>query len=71
MDTNVHPRIWGYAREDFIESKQVLMDRSRVLMERGRDALMQDLQQAYADEQAATERPTPAATPVPGPAGSR
>jgi NADH-quinone oxidoreductase subunit I len=57
MDTFVHPRIWGYRREDFIETKEVLMHRSRVLQERGRDALMDDLQQVYRDEQAATERP--------------
>jgi NADH-quinone oxidoreductase subunit I len=47
MDTFVHPRLWGYQREDFIEPKSVLMDRSRVLQERGRDALMDDLQRAY------------------------
>src|SRR5215831_14907118 len=44
MDTYVHPRIWGFARADFVESKQVLMERSRVLESRGRDALMDDLQ---------------------------
>jgi len=54
MDTFVHPRLWGYRREDFIESKDVLMGRSRVLMERGRDALMDDLQRAYRDAEAAT-----------------
>jgi NADH-quinone oxidoreductase subunit I len=54
MDTNVHPRIWGYRREDFIETKAVLMERSRVLEARGRDALMEDLQAAYrAEEEAA------------------
>ena len=62
MDTNVHPRIWGDRREDFIETKEVLMGRSRVLEQRGRNALMDDLQQAYREEQAATERP--AAPPV-------
>lgn len=55
MDTYVHPRIWGYRREDFIESKQVLMGRSKVLAERGRDALMDDLQRDYrAAEEAST-----------------
>jgi NADH-quinone oxidoreductase subunit I len=47
MDTFVHPRIWGYTREDFIETKQVLMQRSHVLAERGHDALMLDQLQAY------------------------
>ena len=47
MDTFVHPRLWGYRREDFIEPKAVLMERSRILEERGRDALMEDMQRAY------------------------
>jgi len=37
------PAHLGYRREDFIETKQVLMERSRVVQERGRDALMEDL----------------------------
>jgi NADH-quinone oxidoreductase subunit I len=53
MDTAVHPRIWGYNREDFIESKQVLMDRSRVLKDQGRDALMNRLQKVYREDEAA------------------
>ncbi len=56
MDTYVHPRIWGYDRRDFIETKQILMERSKVLQERGRDALMTDMQSAYGDaEDASTE----------------
>jgi len=47
MDTYVHPRIHGYRREDFVETKQVLMERSHVLATRGRDALMDDLQSDY------------------------
>jgi NADH-quinone oxidoreductase subunit I len=43
MDTYVHPRSWGYRREDFIETKAVLMARSRVLQTRGRGALLDDL----------------------------
>jgi NADH-quinone oxidoreductase subunit I len=53
MDTYVHPRIWGYRREDFVETKATLMERSRVLVGRGREALMTDLQQAYRDEETA------------------
>jgi NADH-quinone oxidoreductase subunit I len=53
MDTNVHPKIWGYDRVDFIETKQVLMARSRVLTERGRDALMDDMLHEYRDDEAA------------------
>jgi NADH-quinone oxidoreductase subunit I len=51
MDTYVHPRLWGYRREDFIEPKTTLMERSRVLQDRGRDALMDDMQRAYEDGQ--------------------
>jgi NADH-quinone oxidoreductase subunit I len=47
MDTYVHPKIWGYKRADFIETKEVLMHRSKVLGERGRDALMDDLLEEY------------------------
>ena len=53
MDTYVHPKIWGYQREDFIETKQVLMERSRVLREGGRDALMQDMLREYREDEAA------------------
>jgi len=56
MDTFVHPRVWGYRREDFVESKQVLMERSRVLQTRGRDALMDDLQRVYTEDDAAAAR---------------
>jgi len=51
MDTFVHPRLWGYGREDFIEPKAVLMERSRILETRGRDALMDDMQRAYQEGQ--------------------
>lgn len=47
MDTYVHPRIWGYRREDFIETKEVLMERSRRLAERGRNALLEELLRDY------------------------
>jgi len=53
MDTYVHPKIWGYVREDFIETKQVLMGRSRVLAEHGRDALMGDMLRGYREDEAA------------------
>jgi NADH-quinone oxidoreductase subunit I len=47
MDTYVHPKIWGYKRADFIENKTVLMNRSKALAERGREALMDDLLKEY------------------------
>lgn len=59
MDTNVHPKFWGYKREDFIETKEVLMDRSKVMAERGRGALMDDLLDGYREsERAVWEPPT-------------
>jgi NADH-quinone oxidoreductase subunit I len=66
MDTYVHPRLWGYRREDFVEPKTTLMERSRVLQDRGRDALMDDLQRAYGEGQA-----TGPAVTNPGPAQPR
>jgi NADH-quinone oxidoreductase subunit I len=53
MDTYVHPRIWGFRREDFIEPKEVLMGRSQTLQTRGRGALLEDLLRAR------QERPAP------------
>lgn len=50
MDTYVHPRVWGYDRKDFVETKEVLMHRSRVLAEKGRDGNMQEML-AWYDEQ--------------------
>src|SRR5262245_34575052 len=65
MDTFVHPRIWGYRREDFIEPKAILMERSRVLESRGRDALMDDLQESYRAAEAAAGRGAPLPTRPP------
>ena len=53
MDTYVHPRIWGYNRADFIETKEVLMGRSKVFAERGREGLMEDLLQSYREAERA------------------
>jgi NADH-quinone oxidoreductase subunit I len=47
MDTYVHPKIWGYKRADFIETKEILIKRSHALAERGRDALIDDLLADY------------------------
>ncbi|HEY6419313.1 MAG TPA: NADH-quinone oxidoreductase subunit I [Candidatus Binataceae bacterium] len=52
MDTYVHPRIWGFDRKDFVETKEQLMHRSRVLAEKGRDGNMQEMLKWY-EEQAA------------------
>jgi NADH-quinone oxidoreductase subunit I len=47
MDTYVHPRIWGYSRVDFVETKEVLMERSRTLAQGGRDSLMIQMLESY------------------------
>ena len=44
MDTYVHPRIWGFDRKDFVETKEQLMHRSTVLAEKGRDGNMDEMQ---------------------------
>ena len=51
MDTYVHPRIWGFSRLDFIETKEVLMNRSRVLMQGGRESLMEQMLRDYQEEE--------------------
>ena len=51
MDTYVHPRIWGFDRKDFIETKEVLMHRSQVLEQKGREGNMREMLDWY-DEQA-------------------
>jgi formate hydrogenlyase subunit 6/NADH:ubiquinone oxidoreductase subunit I len=50
MDTYVHPRIWGFDRRDFVEAKDVLMHRSRVLEEKGRDGNMQEMLDWYEEQ---------------------
>jgi len=47
MDTFVHPRIWGFSRTDFIESKEILMGRSRTLAQGGRDSVMVEMLESY------------------------
>jgi NADH-quinone oxidoreductase subunit I len=57
MDTYVHPRIWGFDRRDFIEPKEMLMHRSRVLNEKGRDANMQEMLDWYRQQEAEVYNP--------------
>jgi NADH-quinone oxidoreductase subunit I len=51
MDTYVHPRIWGFDRKDFVETKELLMHRSTVLAEKGRDGNMQEMQEWYREQE--------------------
>ncbi len=50
MDTYVHPRIWGFDRRDFVETKEQLIHRSVVLAERGRDGNMQEMLEWYSEQ---------------------
>jgi len=47
MDTYVHPRVWGYKRADFIETKDIFIHRSKVLAEKGREGLMEEMLEDY------------------------
>jgi NADH-quinone oxidoreductase subunit I len=47
MDTWVHPKIHGYRREDFIEDKTLLMERSRVMKAEGPEQLMEHMLEDY------------------------
>jgi hypothetical protein len=49
MDTYVHPRVWGYRRSDFIETKELFINRSKMLAEGGREVLMKDLLSSLSD----------------------
>jgi NADH-quinone oxidoreductase subunit I len=51
MDTYVHPRIWGFDRKDFIETKEVLMHRSIVLEQKGRDGNMNEMLAWYKEQE--------------------
>ena len=50
MDTHVHPRIWGFDRRDFVETKEILMHRSRVLGEKGREGNMNEMMEWYEEQ---------------------
>lgn len=47
MDTSVHPRVAGFSREDFIEDKTALMNRSKVMRDQGPGALMEQMIDSY------------------------
>lgn len=47
MDTGVHPANWGFSRQDFVEDKELLMDRSRLLQAKGKEGLYQEHVRRY------------------------
>jgi NADH-quinone oxidoreductase subunit I len=57
MDTCVHPRIWGFDRRDFVETKETLMHRSRVIAEKGREGNMDEMMEWYAEQARETYNP--------------
>jgi NADH-quinone oxidoreductase subunit I len=42
MDTGVHPGNWGFSRKDFVEDKELLMDRSQQLEQKGAEGLYEE-----------------------------
>ena len=47
MDTGVHPSSVGISRKDFIEDKEILTDRSRLLDQKGREGLYEEYVSRY------------------------
>jgi NADH-quinone oxidoreductase subunit I len=47
MDTGVHPNNWGFSRKDFVEDKELLMDRSRRLEAKGQEGLYEEHARRY------------------------
>ena len=47
MDTGVHPANLGTCRQDFVEDKEVLMDRSQQLEAKGREGLYEEHVRRY------------------------
>ena len=58
MDTYVHPRIWGFDRKDFVETKEMLMHRSEVLATKGREGNMEEMLAWYNEQAAQVYNPT-------------
>ena len=47
MDSGTHPGVLGYTRKDFVETKEVLMQRSRDLAEKGKEGLYEEYVKPY------------------------
>lgn len=47
MDTGIHPGNWGFSRQDFVEDKGLLIERSRLLEEKGSDGLYEEYVRRY------------------------
>ncbi len=47
MDTGLHPANWGFSRKDFVEDKELLMQRSRDLDAKGKEGLYEEHVRRY------------------------
>ena len=47
MDTGTHPGNLGFSRKAFVENKEVLMERSRELAEKGKEGLYEEYVKPY------------------------
>ena len=47
MDSGTHPGNLGFSRKDFVENKEVLMQRSRELAEKGKEGLYEEYVKPY------------------------
>ena len=47
MDTGTHPGNLGFSRKDFVETKEVLMQRSKDLAEKGKEGLYEEYVKPY------------------------
>ena len=47
MDSGTHPGVLGFSRKEFVETKEVLMKRSRELTEKGKEGLFEEYVKPY------------------------
>jgi NADH-quinone oxidoreductase subunit I len=47
MDSGTHPGNLGFSRKEFVENKEVLMERSRDLTEKGKEGLYEEYVKPY------------------------
>ena len=47
MDSGTHPGNLGFGRKEFVETKEVLMDRSKELAEKGKEGLYEEYVKPY------------------------
>ena len=50
MDSGTHPGILGFGRKEFVETKEVLMERSQELAQKGKEGLYEEYVKPYRQE---------------------